>query len=164
MIKKTLLLSVVLASVAAVTTSSFAQHNGSTTSAPTAKVGAYYSTFITVDSIPWKPLNSKQPGLEMYVVWGDPDKGSAEIVQKFPAGWDSGWHSHTAAYEGVVVQGKWTHTFKGSAPETGGPGSTYSQPATQVHDDRCEQGEGCIIVAYFHGKRDFIPVATKTQK
>ena len=99
----------------------------------------------------------------MFVVWGNPNEGASEIVQKFPAGWDSGWHWHTAAYEGVVVQGKWTHTFKGTAPETAGPGSTYSQPARQVHDDKCEEGGDCIIVAYFHGKRDFKPVDTKAQ-
>jgi hypothetical protein len=68
-----------------------------------------------------------------------------------------------AARRAVVVQSKWTHTFKGAAPETGGPGSTYSQPAKQVHDDRCEEGAECIIVAYFHGKRDFMPVNMKAK-
>ena len=62
-----------------------------------------------------------------------------------------------------MVQGKWTHTFKAAAPETGGPGSTYSQPARQVHDDKCEEGAECIIVAYFHGKSDFMPVNMKAQ-
>jgi len=39
----------------------------------------------------------------------------------------------------------------------------WSQPARQVHDDKCEEGAECIIVAYFHGKRDFMPVNMKAQ-
>src|ERR1700747_413222 len=151
------LTSVVVALAATITTLSFAQHRGTVTRMAVAKAGATQDTFTTYDAIPWKPLNPKQPGLEMFVVGGNPNEGASEIVQKFPAGWDSGWHWHTAAYEGVVVQGKWTHTFKGAAPETGGPGSTYSQPARQVHDDKCGEGAESIIVAYFHGKRDFMP-------
>ena len=99
----------------------------------------------------------------MSVVWGNPNEGASEILQKFPAGMDSGWHWHTAAYEGVVIQGKFTHTFKGAAPQTGAPGSVWSQPARQVHDDKCEEGGDCIVVVYFHGKLDFIPAPMKAQ-
>jgi hypothetical protein len=163
MLNRRVLTSLVLALAATITTLSFAQHRGTVTPAAGAKAGATQGTFTTYDAIPWKPLNPKQPGLQMFVVWGNPNEGASEIVQKFPAGWDSGWHWHTAAYEGVVVQGKWTHTFKGAAPETGGPGSAYSQPTRQVHDDKCEEGAECVIVAYFHGKRDFMPVNMKGQ-
>jgi hypothetical protein len=152
---------VVVALAATITTLSFAQRRSTVTPTGGAKTGATQTTFTTIDAMPWKPLNPKQPGLQMFVVWGNPNEGASEIVQKFPAGWDSGWHWHSAAYEGVVIQGKWTHTFKGAAPETGGPGSTYSQPARQVHDDRCEEGAECIIVAYFHGIRDFMPISMK---
>jgi len=141
----------------------FIPDRGTATPTAGAKAGATQGTFTTIDAIPWKPLDPKQPGLQMSVVWGNPNEGASEIVQKFPAGWDSGWHWHTAAYEGVVVQGKFTHTFKGAARETGGPGSTYSQPTGQVHDDKCEEGSECMIVAYFHGKRDFMPVNMKAQ-
>ena len=158
-----ILTSVVVALAAAITTQSFAQHRGTATPTAGAKAGTTQDSFTTSDAIPWKPVDPKHPGLMMFVVWGNPNEGGSEILQKFPAGMDSGWHWHTAAYEGVVVQGKWTHTFKGAAPETGGPGSTYSQPARQVHDDKCEEGAECIIVAYFHGKRDFMPVNMKTQ-
>jgi|SRR5579864_3455703 len=120
MLNRRVLTSVVVALAATITTLSFAQHRGTVTPMAGAKAGATQDTFTTYDAIPWKPLNPKQPGLQMFVVSGNPNEGASEIVQKFPAGWDSGWHWHTAAYEGVVVQGKWTHTFKGAAPETGG--------------------------------------------
>ena len=142
-------------------TQSFAQDRGTAaTPVADAKAETIQGTFTTSDAIPWKPVDPKNhPGLMMSVVWGNPNKGASLILQKYPAGMESGWHWHTAAYEGVVVQGKFTHTFKGAAPETGGPGSTYSQAERQVHDDRCEEGAECIIVAYFHGTRDFIPVS-----
>ena len=91
----------------------------------------------------------------MLVVWGNPNEGVSLILQKYPAGMDSGWHWHTVAYQGVVIQGKFTHTFEGAAPQTGGPGSVWSQPARQVHDDKCEEGGDCIIAVYFNDKLDF---------
>jgi hypothetical protein len=110
MLNRRVLTSVVVALAATITTQSFAQHRGTVTPTAGAKAGATQGTFTTSDAIPWKPLDPKQPGLQMFVVWGNPNEGTSEIVQKFPAGWDSGWHWHTAAYEGVVVQDKWTHT------------------------------------------------------
>jgi len=154
-----ILTSVVVALAITIATQSFAQHRGTdTTPAAGAKGGAAQGTFMTSDAIPWKPVDPKHPGLMMFVVWGNPNTGASEILQKFPAGMDSGWHWHTAAYQGVVIQGKFTHTFNGAAPETGGPGSMWSQPAGQVHDDKCEEGGDCIVAVYFHGKLDFNPV------
>ena len=139
---------------------SFAQDRGTgATPAEGAMAGATQGIFTTTDAIPWTPVDPKHhPGLLMFAVWGNPNEGASEILQKFPAGMDSGWHWHTAAYEGVVIQGKFTHTSKGGAPQTGGPGSVWSQPAVEVHDDKCEEGSDCIIVVYFHGKLDFISV------
>ena len=131
------------------------------TPAAHANVSATQAIFTTSDAIPWKPVDPKHPGLMMFVVWGNPNTGASELLQKFPAGMDSGWHWHTAAYQGVVVQGNFTHTFEGAAPETGGPGSVWTQPAGQVHDDKCEEGGDCIVVVHFEGKLDFIPAAIK---
>ena len=64
--------------------------------------------------------SKNHPGLEMFAVWGNPNEGASLILQKFPAGMDSGWHWHTAAYQGVVIQGKFTHTFEGAAGQTSG--------------------------------------------
>jgi len=141
----------------ATATQSFAQDRGTgATPAAGATAGATQGTFTTSDAIPWKPVDPKNhPGLMMFVVWGNPNEGASLILQKYPAGMDSGWHWHTAAYDGVVIQGKFTHTFEGAAPQTGGPGSVWSQPARQVHDDKCEEGGDCIIAVYFHGKLDF---------
>jgi len=134
------------------------------TPAAGAKAGATEGTFTTSDSIPWKPVDPENhPGLMMFTVWGNPNEGPSLILQKYPAGMDSGWHWHTAAYQGVVIQGKFTHTFEGATPQTGGPGSVWSQPARQVHDDKCEEGGESIIAVYFHDKLDFNPVHMEAQ-
>jgi quercetin dioxygenase-like cupin family protein len=136
---------------------SFAQDPGTgATPAAGAQAGATQATFTTSNVIPWKPVDPQKPdGLLMFAVWGNPIKGASEILLKFPVGTDAGWHWHTAAYQGVVIQGKFTYTIKGAVPQTGGPESVWSQPARQIHDDTCEEGSDCIVVAYFHGKLDF---------
>jgi len=163
MLNRRVLTNVVIALAITIATQSFAQPQGTDATPASAKTGATQSTFTTSDGIPWKPVDPNHPGLMMSVVWGIPNEGASEFLQKFPAGMDSGWHWHTAAYQGVVIQGRFTHTFKGAAPETGGPGSTWSQPAGQVHDDKCEEGGDCIIAVYFQGKLDFIAVNMKAQ-
>jgi quercetin dioxygenase-like cupin family protein len=151
--------SLVAALAITITAQSFAQERGTgATQSGGAKSGALQGTVTKSDAIPWRPVDPNHPGLQMFAVWGNPNAGASEFLQKFPAGMDSGWHWHTAAYHGVVIQGKFTHTFKGAAPETGGPGFVWSQPASQVHDDKCEEGSDCIIVVYFHDRLDFKPL------
>src|SRR6266851_8927500 len=118
------LTSVVVALAITITTQSSAQHRGTDGTPASAKAGATQDSFTTSDAIPWKPVDpaavteaAKHPGLLIFAVWGNPNTGASEILQKFPAGMDSGWHWHTAAYEGVVVQGKFTHTVEGAAPQ-----------------------------------------------
>lgn len=148
-----------------VLTQSFAHHRGTgATPAAAAKAGAAQGIFTASDAIPWKPVDPKNhPELDMFVVWGNPIEGASLMLQKYPAGMDSGWHWHTSAYQGVVIQGRFTRTFEGAAPQTGGPGSVWSQPARQVHDDKCEEGGDCIIAVYFHDKPDFNPVHMDAQ-
>ena len=94
---------------------------------------------------------------------GETKRGRLVDPAKVSRGHGLGLARHTAAYQGVVIQGKFTHTFEGAAPHTGGPGSVWSQPARQVHDDKCEEGGDCIIAVYFHDKLDFKPVDTNAQ-
>ena len=144
-------------------TQSVAQDRGTgATPAPGAEVGPTQGTFTTSEALQWKPVDPENhPGLEMFVVRGNPNEGPSLMLQGYPAGMDSGWHWHTAAYQGIVIQGRFTHTFEGVAPQTGGPGSVWLQPARQVHHDKCEESGDCIIAVYFHDKLDFNPVPMK---
>jgi len=63
--------------------------------------------FTTSDAIiRGKPVDPKHPGLQMFAVVGESKQGRLEILQKFAAGMDSGWHWHSAAYQASVIQGK----------------------------------------------------------
>jgi quercetin dioxygenase-like cupin family protein len=128
--------------------------NRNSTPAADAKAArATQGIFLTSDAIPWKPVDPSKPdGVQMFVVWGNPREGASGLLLKFPAGADAGWHSHSAAYHGIVIQGSATHTVKGAAPQTGGPGSVWSQPAGQVHNDKCEKGGDCIEFRVFRGQ------------
>src|SRR5258708_8303555 len=89
MLNRRVLTSAVVALATTITTQSFAQDRG--TDAPPAagaKAGATQGTFTTSDAIPWKPVDSNHPGLQMFAVWGNPNEGASEILQKFPAGMD----------------------------------------------------------------------------
>jgi quercetin dioxygenase-like cupin family protein len=80
------------------------------------EAGAAQDTFTTGDAIPWKPADPRMPnGVQLYVVWGNPNEGASGLLLKFPAGTDVGWHWPTAAYQSVVIQGRFTHTLNGSA-------------------------------------------------
>jgi quercetin dioxygenase-like cupin family protein len=79
------------------------------------EAGAAQDTFTTGDAIPWKPADPRMPnGVQLYVVWGNPNEGASGLLLKFPAGTDVGWHWHTAAYQSVVIQGRFTHTLERS--------------------------------------------------
>jgi hypothetical protein len=164
MLNRKALTSVVVAFATTITTQSFAQDRGTgATPAGGAKAGAIQRTFTTSDAIPWKPVDPKHPGLMMFVVWGNPNDGASEILQKFPAGMDSGWHWHTPAYQGVVIQGKFTHIFKGAASRQACRDRCGRNLRDRSNDDKCEEGGDCTVVVYFHGKLDFIPVPVKAQ-
>ena len=129
------------------------------TPATNAKAATTRGTFTPSDAIPRQPVDpERHPGLMMFVLSGNPNKGPSVILQKYPAGMGSGLHWHTAEYQGVVIKGNFTHTVGGAAPQTGGPGSMWSQPARQVHADKCEEGGDCIIVVHFNDTLDFNPV------
>jgi hypothetical protein len=97
-----ILTTVVVALATTITTQSFAHDRGAgATPAAGANAGAIQGTFTTSDAVPWKPVDPKHPGLEMFAVWGNPNEGASLMLQKFPAGMDSGWHTYTAAYQGI---------------------------------------------------------------
>jgi quercetin dioxygenase-like cupin family protein len=96
-------------------------------------------------------------GPELAVVHGDPQAGAATLLMRFPAGFQSGMHTHTAAYDGVVVSGAYQHGVDGAMTDLG-PGSVWTQPGGEPHADSCLDEAGCIVALSFDGAMDFAPV------
>jgi len=87
MMNTKVLTSIVAALATTITMQSFAQGRlTGATPAAGAQVGATPSAFTTSDAIPWKPMDPKHPGLQMFAVWGNPNEGASEILQKVHSG------------------------------------------------------------------------------
>jgi hypothetical protein len=83
--------------------------------------------------------------------------GPTAFFIKFKAGFDSGWHVHESAYDGVILAGTIVETSKGT-PEAKplGPGSYYSQP-TVVHRTQCTAAADCLVYINEAGRFSFTP-------
>ena len=111
-----------------------------------------------LSQVKWEPSAPGSP-IQFGVLWGDRAKGPEyAMLLKLPAGVEAGWHSHTAAYHGVAVQGTWVHTSsQGGKPIELGPGGHVMQPGKTVHNDSCKGTTDCIILIHQHAPGDFIP-------
>ncbi len=103
------------------------------------------------------------PNVTMATAWGDRSAGPHGTMGTFAAGFDSGPHTHSAAYYGVVLTGTIVNPFgtERAAPELG-PGSMWFVPAGEQHATRCVSPEPCTF--YFHGEAafDFVPIMVAT--
>jgi hypothetical protein len=62
---------------------------------------------IYVSSATYKP--SRQGGVSMHVLVGDPDKGPHATFTKFDPGFDAGMHTHTNDVSLVVIKGAYLY-------------------------------------------------------
>jgi quercetin dioxygenase-like cupin family protein len=111
-----------------------------------------------MSQVKWEPAGPGSP-IQLGILWGDRNKGPEyAMLLKLPAGTEAGWHSHTAAYHAVAVQGTWVHTSsKEGKPIELGPGGHVMQPGKIVHNDACKGSTDCIIFIHQHAAGDMIP-------
>jgi quercetin dioxygenase-like cupin family protein len=89
---------------------------------------------------------------------GDPKKGPVALFMKFPAGYDSGWHTHDSWYVATVVKGTMTSQGQGDAAAKELPvGSFYSEPPKKNHKNTCGKDGECIIFGYQEKGMTFTP-------
>lgn len=99
------------------------------------------------DQIKWDmPYGPQGPGFA--TVMGDSKKKGApvQMFMKFPAGFDSGWHTHDGEYTAVVVKGIITHQVQGGEEHQLHQGSLWTQPGKANHINKClAEGGECIL-------------------
>jgi hypothetical protein len=88
------------------------------------------------------------PGVPLQVakLWGDRTKGAYGMLLKLPAGFEAGFHAHTADYKAVLISGTWVHPDEGkevAASKELTPGSFVMQPGKVFHNDKCKEGSDC---------------------
>lgn len=105
------------------------------------------------------PLGEGNP-VEAALLWGDPATGPAAFIVRMPAGYTEPWHSHTASYRAVLIQGQFKSRGKNAATditEVYGPGCYLVQPGGQPHAEVNAGDQPLLALVYFEGPPDFVP-------
>jgi hypothetical protein len=104
-------------------------------------------------------FNHINPAIQMAGAYGDMSKGMHGTFGKFPANFNSGFHTHSGAYHGIVIKGVMTNPFgdEQNPPEMVA-GSYWYVPAGSVHATACISDEPCEFYFYADTKFDFSPV------
>ncbi|MGI9296230.1 MAG: DUF4437 domain-containing protein [Pseudomonadales bacterium] len=108
------------------------------------------------DNLKYHNIN---PAIQMAPAYGDKSNSAHGTFGKFPAKFETPFHTHSGAYHGVVLKGVMTNPFKGQKnPPKMKPGSYWHVPANSVHSTACISDTPCEF--YFHAGRgfDFKPV------
>ncbi|MGE6758340.1 DUF4437 domain-containing protein [Corallococcus interemptor] len=112
------------------------------------------------DKLSWTEMMPGGPSV--HVLWGDMKKGPYALLMKFPAGFDSGPHTHSASYHGVLVKGRMTNTSEGAAAAGAvEAGSTWDQPGKVVHRNQCSPDAECVMLIAQDKPFDFAPAKAK---
>ena len=99
------------------------------------------------------------PAIQMADAFGALTEGAHGTFGKFPANFDAGFHTHTGAYHGVVLQGMMTNPFDGEqTPPEMAPGSYWYVPAGVKHSTACISDDPCAFFFFADSGFDFHPV------
>ena len=108
------------------------------------------------DDLKWIDPKDSPPGVQMAVLWGDPEKGAHGALHKFPGTFEAPLHHHTSSYRGVVISGTLVVTPAGGTAKSMPSGSYFSAPAGNKHTTKCEGASGCVILVEASGKWDVV--------
>ena len=99
------------------------------------------------------------PAIRMADAFGALTEGAHGTFGRFPAEFDSGPHTHTGAYHGIVLKGVMTNPFQGAVnPPEMAAGSYWYVPAGMVHSTLCISSEPCEFFFFADSGFDFKPV------
>ena len=106
------------------------------------------STAITYEAI--------NEAIKFGTAWGDRSTGAHGTFGAFIADFVTPFHTHSAAYHGVVLEGTMTNPFESEdSPPEMGPGSYWYVPAGSVHATACISETPCRFFFTAEGPFDF---------
>ncbi len=116
--------------------------------------------FMPAEDLKWTDLDpTGAPGVKIADVRGNHTKGAFSAFIKFPNGFNTPLHTHTADMKITVISGNFLQTPEGKSQVRLGPGSYFLQPGgTYKHVTNCEGDSGCEIFLESSGKFDLKPV------
>ena len=96
----------------------------------------------------WRPLDPRNPsGTQIAILWENPRSGSYGALLRFPAGFRSPMHTHSADEFTVTIQGTavhWTEMESEATAKRMTPGSYTLIRGGVSHVSACAEGEECI--------------------
>lgn len=115
--------------------------------------------FMPAEDLKWADLDpTGAPGVKIADVAGDHAKGAFSAFIKFPNGFNTPLHTHTADMKITVISGTFVQMPEGKSQVRLGPGSYFLQPGvTYKHVTGCEGDSGCEIFLEGSGKFDLKP-------
>ena len=102
--------------------------------------------------IQWALFNPEQPdGPQLSPIAGNMKEGAFTALVKLPAGHASPLHTHPASFIGVGLTGTIQNGRSAEDNSTITVGTTWTEPANEVHFTGCTEEAECTFVAYMDG-------------
>lgn len=117
--------------------------------------GLSHAEHVPVETLKW--FDTGIGPMKAAVAYGDMSTGPYGVFLKFPGGFSSPVHHHTADYRAVVISGVIVNSEVGEADLTMRPGSYWQQRGKAQHVTKCVSDEGCTVFLTQTGKFDFLP-------
>ena len=117
--------------------------------------GLSQAEHIPVETLKW--FDTGIGPMKAAVAYGDMSKGPYGVFLKFPGGFTSPAHYHTADYRAVVISGTIVNSEVGEADIAMQVGSYWQQHGNTPHVTKCVSDEGCTVFLTQTGKFDFLP-------
>ncbi len=110
---------------------------------------------LPVSDLEWQ---TNPRGASFSYPWKEEGGRHGDVV-RFPPGFDSGPHTHTASYRGVVIQGELMNPAgRESTSVRLPPGSTWFVAGGVVHSTKCVSDQECMFYVHQEAGFDFTPV------
>jgi quercetin dioxygenase-like cupin family protein len=112
------------------------------------------SQFVTPSDARWTDL-ADTPGVKIAPLDGDPRRGPAHFLLKFPAGFVAAKHHHSADHYATVLSGNLIVTVE-EGVKLLPPGSFFGMAGQTKHATRCDPATECVLLVDARGKWDTV--------
>jgi mannose-6-phosphate isomerase-like protein (cupin superfamily) len=116
-------------------------------------IGAGQSVVVAKADLKWKDMGT--PGVAAAPVSGDMEKGASRFFLKYPVGFVTPSHHHTADHHVAVVSGTITLTVDGKDHKLG-PGSYFALTGKNPHIAKVEGNEEAVFFIQAQGPWDVV--------
>ena len=116
-------------------------------------IGAGKSVVVAKADLKWKDMGI--PGVAAAPVSGDMEKGASRFFLKYPVGFVTPKHHHTAHHYVTVVSGTITLTVDGTDHKLG-PGSYFALTEKMPHTAKVEGNEEAVFFIQADGPWDVV--------